>query len=222
MNQKSFFIADLHFGHKNILTLANRRFRSIQEHDSHIIKCVNDVVSTADHLYILGDLGFHKDYVGLATQISKINTRNIHIIKGNHDNMQNLVRLNRDGMIVEVKEMKTVQKGRDHIFCCHYPMREWPGFYRGHYHAYGHVHNTLSPYERSMDVGVDSIGYYPIEFDDLIKRIDNWTVGRTSKISEEDKMINEFFPNLNVHYFVGLCTGNKEIRDKIYEVLRRR
>lgn len=222
MDQNIYFIADLHFGHKNILTLANRRFSSIQEHDDHIIKCVNETVSTSDHLYILGDLGFHKDYVGLATQISKINTRNIHIIKGNHDNMQNLVRLNRDGMIVEVKEMKTVQKGRDHIFCCHYPLREWPGFYRGHYHAHGHVHNTLSPYERSMDVGVDSIGYYPIEFDDLIKRIDNWTEGRTSKISEEDKMINEFFPNLNVHYFVGLCTGNKEIRDKIYEVLRRR
>ena len=221
MAQNIYFIADLHFGHKNILTLANRRFSSIQEHDDHIIKCVNETVSTSDHLYILGDLGFHKDYVGLATQISRINTRNIHIIKGNHDNMQNLVRLNRDGMIVEVKEMKTVQKGRQHIFCCHYPMREWPGFYRGHYHAYGHVHATLKPYERSMDVGVDSIGYKPIEFDELIKKIDSNYASLETKITKEDEMINEFFPDLSVHYFVGLCTGNQEIRNKILEILGR-
>ena len=222
MTQNIYFTADLHFGHKNILTLANRRFSSIQEHDDHIIKCVNETVSTSDHLYILGDLGFHKDYVGLATQISRINTRNIHIIKGNHDNMQNLVRLNRDGMIVEVKEMKTVQKGRRSVFCCHYPMREWPGFYRGHYHAYGHVHATLKPYERSMDVGIDSIGYKPIEFDELIKKIDNNYALIETKITKEDEIINEFFPDLSTHYFVGLCTGNKEIRDKIFEILRRR
>ena len=72
-----------------------------------------------------------------------------------------------------------------------------------------------------MDVGVDSIGYKPIEFDDLIERIDELYKSQPSKISVEDEMINEFFPDLNTHYFVGLCTGNKKIRDKIYEVLKR-
>ena len=222
MDYKIYFTADLHFGHKNILTLAHRKFDSIEEHDNFVTKCINEVVSSADHLYILGDLGFHKDYIGLATQISKINTRNIHVIKGNHDNAQNLKRLCIDGMIVEVKEMKTVQKGREHVFCCHYPLREWPGFYRGHYHAYGHVHNTIGSFERSMDVGIDSIGFHPIEFDALVSRIDESYKNYETKISTEDEMINEFFPNLNTHYFVSLCTGNKEIRNKIYQVLKRR
>lgn len=222
MDQNIYFTADLHFGHKNILTLSNRRFSSIKEHDDFIIKCINDTVTVADHLYILGDLGFHKDYVGLVTCLSQINCRNIHIIKGNHDNRQNMKRLCVDGLIVEVKEMKVVQKGQHRIFCCHYPMREWPGFYRGDYHAYGHVHATLPFFERSMDVGIDSIGYKPVEFDELIKRIDNNYASLETKITKEDEMINEFFPNLSVHYFVGLCTGNKEIREKIFDVLRRK
>ena len=221
MDQKIYFTADLHFGHKNILTLANRKFNSIEEHDEHLINAINSTVTAADHLYILGDLGFHRDYIGLVTYVSQINCKNIHVIKGNHDNMQNLVRLRHDGLIVEVKEMKDVQKGRHHIFCCHYPMREWPGFYRGHYHAYGHVHNTLSPYEKSIDVGVDSIGFKPIEFDDVIDRIEQRGKVNT-RISSEDERINEFFPDLNTHYFVWLCTGNKEIRDKIYNVLRKK
>lgn len=32
-------------------------------------------------------------------------------------------------------------------------------------------------------------------------------------------MINEFFPNLSTHYFVGLCTGHPKIRQAITEVL---
>lgn len=31
MTQNIYFTADLHFGHKNILTLANRRFKSIED-----------------------------------------------------------------------------------------------------------------------------------------------------------------------------------------------
>ena len=218
--QKVYFTADLHLGHKNILTLSNRKFSSIEEHDDFLINSINEAVNTSDHLYILGDLGFHTDYIGLVTYISRINCRNIHIIKGNHDSIRNLERLRHDGLIAEVKEMKTVQNGRHHVFCCHYPMREWPGFYRGHYHAYGHVHNTLPVYERTMDVGVDSIGFVPIEFNDLIEKIEQGKGMEHTRISSEDEKINEFFPDLNTHYFISLCTGNDEIRKKIYSVLK--
>ena len=57
--------------------------------------------------------------------------------------------------------------------------------------------------------------------DELINKIDSNYALLESKITKEDEMINKFFPDLSTHYFVGLCTGNKEIRDKVYEVLRR-
>lgn len=214
---KIYFTADLHFGHKNILTLAGRDFSSIEKHDNVIIETINETVTTADHLYILGDLGFHKDLESLRSYLLKIRCRNIHVVKGNHDNMQHLVQLKREHVIADVKEMQTVQWGNKAVFCCHYPMREWPGFYRGHYHAYGHCHGTLPQYKNSIDVGIDNIGIKPVEFETLIELIDKSYP--EEMVSKEDEMINSYFPDLNTHFFVSLCTGNEEIRNKITEVL---
>ena len=214
--QKIFFHADWHFAHKNILTLCNRRFSSIEKHDEYLIKCINEVVTNSDRLYVLGDLGFHKDINGLRNVLKRINGQK-HIILGNHDHLADLVQLKRENIICDVKEFKTVRKGNKSIVCCHYPLKEWDGYYRGYYSAHGHTHATLPQYDKCLDVGVDSIGYYPIEFDELIEKIDS---GNTeNRISKEDEMINEFFPNLSTHYFVGLCTGHPKIRQVIKEVL---
>ena len=216
---KIYFTADLHFGHKNILTLAGRDFPSIEEHDKAIIDAINETVTTADHLYILGDIGFHRDLSTLKECLLKIKCRNLHIIKGNHDNMQHLIQLKREHVIADVKEMQTVQWENKSIFCCHYPMREWPGFYRGYYCAYGHVHGTLPQYKKSIDVGIDSIGIKPIEFGALTELIDKGCL--KDAISKDDELINKYFPDLKSHYFIGLCCGNEEIRSKITEVLSR-
>ena len=81
------------------------------------------------------------------------------------------------------------------IFCCHYPMREWPGFYKGHYHAYGHVHSTLSQYRKSIDVGVDNIGIKPIEFEALTELIDKGCPKEA--ISKDDELINLVYQKIN-------------------------
>ena len=219
MNNKKFFIADLHLGHKNILTLAKRRFNSIEDHDNHIIASINRVVDSQSNLYVLGDLGFHRNLDNLRKYLSRIKCRNIHIVIGNHDRMTDLITLRREGVILDVQQKIIVQKNKKSIVCFHYPMREWEGYYRGYYHAFGHCHGTQPPYEKSMDVGVDSIGYEPIEFDDLVERIDSFEGNKQTK---EDEMIKEFFPELSTHYFVALCTGNEVIRKAISSELRRK
>lgn len=216
MTEKIYFHSDWHFMHKNVLNLCNRRFLNIQEHDEYLIKCINETVTNSDRLYVLGDLGYHKDLEGLRNVLKRING-NKHIILGNHDSVQHLTQLKREGVICDVKEFKTVQKGNKSIVCCHYPLKEWNGYYRGYYHVFGHVHGTIPQYDRCLDVGVDNIGYYPMEFDDVIKTIDKGNLH--GRISKEDEMIKEFFPGLSTHYFVGLCTGHPKIRQVIKEVL---
>lgn len=51
-----FFIADLHFGHKNILSYDNRPFIDIETHDKHIINKWNETVGYDDEVWILGDV----------------------------------------------------------------------------------------------------------------------------------------------------------------------
>ena len=75
------FISDLHFGHTNIAV--KRGFESEYEHDEHIIKCWNNVVTNKrDVTWILGDITMEKttSYV-LLRKLNGIKK----VILGNHD-----------------------------------------------------------------------------------------------------------------------------------------
>ena len=51
-----FYISDLHFSHKNILSFDNRPFFAVAEMNEAIINNWNSVVSVNDEVYILGDM----------------------------------------------------------------------------------------------------------------------------------------------------------------------
>lgn len=53
---KTYFIADLHFGHKNCLSYDARPFTTIEEHDQALINNWNSVVCIDDDVWILGDI----------------------------------------------------------------------------------------------------------------------------------------------------------------------
>ena len=55
-----YYIADVHFGHQNILKFENRPFKTVEEMDEEYIKRWNNKVKKGDEIYILGDLSFRK------------------------------------------------------------------------------------------------------------------------------------------------------------------
>ena len=55
---KTFFIADTHFGHKNIIKYCNRPFANIEEMNETLIENWNKAVSAEDAVYILGDFAY--------------------------------------------------------------------------------------------------------------------------------------------------------------------
>ena len=68
-----YFIADLHFGHKNIIKLCDRPFSSIEEMDEEFISTWNaKVKKKADTVYIVGDLVWEKaeplEYITIFTE----------------------------------------------------------------------------------------------------------------------------------------------------------
>ena len=76
-----FFIADLHFGHKNIIKFARPQFSGLEEMHETLIENWNSVVKQKDVVYVLGDVAFGKDNLHYLAQLSGRK----HLIMGNHD-----------------------------------------------------------------------------------------------------------------------------------------
>ena len=113
---KTFYIADLHFGHKNIIRYDNRPFATIEEMDNTLIKNWNKVVSNDDFVYILGDISWHDD--DKTAQIFKQLHGTKILIRGNHDS--------HDHRFIEKFDrvynyLETVDGDR-RVVLCHYPI----------------------------------------------------------------------------------------------------
>jgi len=149
------FIADTHFGHRNIVGYCQRPFQTTEEMDSTIIDNINAVVKPRDTLYFLGDFchrgGDPKKYR------KKINCEDIHIILGNHDNEEKFNKKD----FSSIGLMKEIIYCNKRIVLFHYPMRAWNKSYRNSWMLYGHVHGRLHTEDDvlgryTLDVGVDN------------------------------------------------------------------
>lgn len=134
-----YFIADLHFGHKNVMSYDNRPFKTIEENDETIIKNWNKTVGTDDEVYLLGDISWYNATKTLEI-LNNLNG-NIHLIKGNHDDrlLRNRDIQKRFAEIVDYKELSLIYSNNK-IILCHYPIPCFKNHYYGAYHLYGHVH----------------------------------------------------------------------------------
>lgn len=137
----TFFIADLHFGHKNCLAYDNREFPTIEAHDEALIERWNSVVGIHDDVWILGDISWHT--VMKTIDIFKRMNGVKHLCIGNHD--KKLLR-NKDirNLFVEIVDYKEIQLDEKRgIVLCHYPIPCYNNHYYGWYHLYGHVHTSF-------------------------------------------------------------------------------
>lgn len=166
-----FFTSDTHFGHKNILEYCSetRPFKSIEEHDQHVINCWNSKVSKCDSVYHLGDFALStKEYTEHI--LSKLNGH-IGLIRGNHDNgisgaLAKKFAFVKDYHIAKIKdnEIGCTQK----IVLSHYPIETWNFQYQGSWSLHGHSHGSLKTIlPARLDVGVDVHNFMPLSYQDI-------------------------------------------------------
>ena len=77
------FTSDLHFCHDKEFLYGPRGFTNVGDMNEELIKKWNDVVTTEDIVYVLGDLMLNNDEKALRC-IERLNGT-LHIILGNHD-----------------------------------------------------------------------------------------------------------------------------------------
>ena len=128
----NFYIADLHFGHKNVINFDRRPFADVDEMDQKLIEYWNARVSNQDDVYIVGDLCCRNEKPE-EWYLSRLKGRK-HLIIGNHDGklLKNDTAM---GYIQTKDKMMHVKDGKNHICVCHYPILEWNGYYKGHWHT---------------------------------------------------------------------------------------
>lgn len=130
------YIADLHFGHENIIAYDNRPFRTPEEMDEEMIARWNRVVHDEDLTWILGDF-----CTGGAERWNEILSRlsgRKALILGNHDDPGTVKQL--ADSFEDIAEYREITDSGNRLVLCHYPILAFRDHYFGWIHLYGHVH----------------------------------------------------------------------------------
>jgi len=172
------FTADPHIGHKtakgNIIELCNRPFRYIEEMDRVLFGFWQDLLRSGDTFYILGDIALNKPHAIRA--LDKIPRGvQVHYIFGNHDESHKK-HIDRHKRVVWSGDLKSIKIQNQYIVLCHYSMRTWKNNHYGSWQLFGHSHGSIHPWDRQLDVGVDSAAklvgeYRPMSFEEIARFI---------------------------------------------------
>lgn len=178
-----FFTSDTHFGHRSIISHANRPFVDLKEHDEILVKNWNRVVPRDGIVVHQGDFAMGLKSTKLKWILETLNYELIYLNQGNHE--KDIMKkfwareyfekiAQRIEFEVEDDNGKFKDKtGRKYnvIVTDHYPMVSWNKSFHGAYHTYGHTHGNLKEHPRNFayEVGVDVNNYEPISYFDLMK-----------------------------------------------------
>lgn len=161
----SFIMSDPHFGHLNMAL--KRGFKTVEDHDEHIVKMWNSVVKKKDTVYILGDITMEKSvYYPILQRLLGYKK----VILGNHDRPQHVPELLK--YVNSVQSMKYMgDKGVGGIILTHAPIHPCELDYRFKFNIHGHVHENTLDDPRYINVSAEVINYTPIDLEKLIENL---------------------------------------------------
>ena len=81
-----YYIADMHFGHTNVIRFDNRPFADTEQMDEVLIQNWNERVTADDTVYVLGD-AFWKNEENSIRIMQQLQGHK-HLIQGNHDRVK--------------------------------------------------------------------------------------------------------------------------------------
>lgn len=174
------FSSDFHFGHTNITgpKVSNwksgyRDFDSVHEMNKTLTQTINKYVKKDDMLYFLGDFAFG-GHQNIPSYRHSLQVERIHLCRGNHDNHIDKY----TNLFESINDVMWYKERKDRpIFMSHYSHRVWEGSHKGYIHLYGHSHDSIPDWGKSMDIGVDTAyrltgEYRPFSIDEIISIMD--------------------------------------------------
>lgn len=108
----NYYIADTHFGHKNVIEFDKRSFENIAEMDRALITNWNSRVTDNDDVYIIGDFVYRSDKA-VSWYCKQLRGRK-HLILGNHDKLTDEDK----EYFVSIEKMMHITDGKNQICAC--------------------------------------------------------------------------------------------------------
>lgn len=166
---KIWFVSDVHFGHKNVITYCNRPYQTVDEMTAAIVKIWNRTVKPQDTVYFLGDFSLNPKWS--RTQAPLLNGKKI-LVAGNHDAChishkkadKFVAKYLEDGWVEVHKHQHYMQlKTGQNVLLSHLPYNnEYDTRYsefklkdNGMVLIHGHLHGKYRKNKNQIDVGFD-------------------------------------------------------------------
>ncbi|MGI9021788.1 MAG: metallophosphoesterase family protein [Acidimicrobiales bacterium] len=186
----TWFTADLHLGHANIIGYCGRPFPDVAAMDKALIDRWNDTVEPADTVWVLGDVA--PVPTDRTPPVIGGLTGRKHLVAGNHDRCwaghgrrsQRWVDRYLDAGFDEVHQGEVaLDLGGVGVLACHFPYVgdshdhdryvEHRPTDRGQWLLHGHVHERWRQWGRMINVGVDVWDYRPVRASTLAEIMAN-------------------------------------------------
>jgi len=178
---KTWFTADTHFGHTNIIKFCNRPFSTIHRMNEVLTKNWNSRIKEDDLVIFLGDFAY-REKSNVKAYLRNLNGH-ISFIRGNHDNNNSLD--------TRVYSLVIEFPNSEDVFCVHKP-EDFNSNYK--INLVGHIHNkwkVRSVYQSILvNVGVDVCHYYPIDIQEILKKVRKEEVRKIKKKEIKDEKEN--------------------------------
>ena len=131
-----YYIADMHFGHTNVIRFDDRPFADTEQMDEVLIQNWNERVTADDTVYVLGD-AFWKNEENSIRIMQRLQGHK-HLIQGNHDRVKGKLRPYWES----IEQYAEVNDENRLAILSHYPILFYKNQHYGAVMLYGHVHNT--------------------------------------------------------------------------------
>lgn len=172
-----FYTSDSHYGHKNIITLVSRPFKTVEEMNKRLIDGWNSVVQPSDIVYHLGDVTLGNKYMAQEF-LSQLNGNIIILSNPWHHDKNWLPRgytfgdfHSKFSGIQIMPPMLSLKIDGFRLHLSHYPIADWDRMHSGGIHLHGHSHGTYQQKGNILDVGVDCHNFRPITLEEILRKI---------------------------------------------------
>ena len=197
-DEKIWFTSDCHFGHRNILSFCERPFENTKEMEKAIIENWNRVVKPNEKVFCLGDFSWFHSRHEIKKIVNRLNGK-IYMILGNHDKEEAFELCDTEKLHIcsditylylrpEINNIDDRFETNCYtIVLSHFPQLCYSQSEKNNtYNFFGHIHSRKDQpmiefgepikllKQRQYDIGMDRHDYTPIDFFDILKKIDEY------------------------------------------------